>query len=94
MDDVGMRKKLIKMSKECFVAHFWKFNDLSLSTGDIANYLMTLAKYSDDSCRTRASAGRRIVHSGRAKDALINISESSKVENSIREEARKILGQL
>ena len=99
MDDQELKDKLRKMGKGAFVTHFWKFNDLSLSICDIASYLMSLKDssgaqlYTDDSCRTRASAGRSIIIVGRAKDALDNISQS-RVPCPVREEARKIAAQL
>ena len=64
-----------KVDKTCFVTYFRKFDDPSLSTGDVASHLIGLKdrsgsrRCSDSVCRTRASPGRGIIAVGRSKNA-------------------------
>ena len=93
MDDQLMDRYLRSVGKQCFVTYFYQFRNLSQSTTDIAGLIFRENAYTIDSCRTRASKARRIIEAGLAKDALINIANSKKVAQQLRDAASLIAEQ-
>ena len=88
MNDQQLDRNLKSIGKECFVTFFKYFADSSLSNQYIAKRLKTERGYTDHACQSRTGHARSIIKAGRAKDALINISQSKNVPMQIREKAR------
>ncbi len=90
MDDQRLEKTLRSIGKECFVTYYTKFTDPFLSNEYIAAQIKSEKGYSCNTCKSRTSSSRSIIKAGRAKDALINISQSKNVPMQIREKARAL----
>ena len=90
MNDDQLDRTLQSIGMKCFVKYFHEFCNTSLSSGDLIELLMKEEGYTESGCRTRVSCARRIIQAGRAKDALIKISKSDRVEQPFADQARKI----
>lgn len=90
MNDQQLDRNLKSIGKECFVTYFKYFADSSLSNEYVARRLKTERGYTDQSCQSRTGHARSIIKAGRAKDALIIISQSKSVPMQIREKARAL----
>ena len=90
MNDQQLDRNLKSIGKECFVTYFKYFADSSLSNEYVARGLKTERGYTDHACQTRTSHARSIIKAGRAKDALIIISQSKSVPMQIKEKARAL----
>ena len=88
MDDDQLEYALKSMGKTCFVNYFFALSDESLSNDDIAE-LMLRNKEKWSTIFSRISNGRRIVRSGRGREAL-NLIAGSKVDEDVREKARNL----
>ena len=91
MDDEKLRRNLRSIGMECFVRYFDEFSDMSRSNMDVAEVLMRETDYTDKSCLSRTSHARSIIRAGRARDALIVISESDRVSHYAANRAKELL---
>ncbi len=80
--------------KACFVKHFDAFTDLRVSNDDLIDLLMKSEGYMESGSRTRVLQSRRIINSGRGRDALNLIASSERVPEDIRRRARKLSNEL
>ena len=94
MTDVQVYSRLRSMGMTCFVKHFHKFADKSLSHHDIIQLLLKSEPYTPDSCATRTSKARTIIESGGTKTALRFIIQAHKLPHEIRQQAATILNEL
>ena len=56
--------------------------------------LMKKENYMESGAKTRVSQSRRIINSGRAKDALKMVASSNKISNAIANKARQLAGSV
>ena len=93
MNDDQLERSLRSIGKGCFVAYFRQFADQELSNSAVVEILMRQEGYTESGSRTRVSQARRIIRSGRAKDALLNVIQSDRIPNhqQIAAEAREFL---
>ena len=88
MDDQQLEGLLQSIGKRCFVTFFGELCDLELLNETVARYIAEDSGVDYSAALTwRVNPARRIIAAGRAKDALINISESRGVRRHIRDKA-------
>ena len=88
MDDDQLAKDLGSIGMACFVNYFTEFSDESLSDDDVTRILVEQEGWAEISTRNRRVRGaRRIIKAGRAKDALIAVSNSSRVPREVVDKA-------
>ena len=85
MNDQQLERNLHLVGKTCFVNYFDDFTNPLLTTAEIANMLTEQEGYTRNASRTRVSRARRIINAGRAADALLGISKSSRLPSPIAE---------
>ena len=95
MTDGQLERSLRSIGKRCFVEYFCQFADQNLSNSDVIETLMRQEGYTESGSRTRVSQARRIIRSGRAKDALRNVMQSERIPNygRIAARARELLNR-
>lgn len=91
MKDDQLDTALKSMGMGCFVRYYHLFVDLRIDRASIIETLLSENHYTENSCRTRTTHGRRIVASGRGTDALRKVIESTRVSDDIRDQARALL---
>jgi hypothetical protein len=91
MDDGQLERSLQSTGKTTFVKYVDSFSDDSLSNDFLVDILMKNENYTESSSRTKVSEARRIIRSGRKKDALRNISQSTKLDRELRDQALSLL---
>ena len=91
MDDTQLDRTLRSVGKECFVKYFRQFSDRSLSGEAMARLLVEREGYQSVSANGfRVRGARRIMEAGRAKDALLIVSDSPRVPQHIRDKAASL----
>lgn len=83
-------RALQSIGMECFVTFFHEFDNDELSNEEVAEMLTRDRGYTEKSCQNRTRGARRIIRAGRAKDALINVSKSSRVPPEIAAKAKRL----
>ncbi len=91
MTDIQLKNAIKSVGKECFVKYYDKFADFSQSNQDLIEILMMNEKYTKNACATRVSKSRSIINAGRAKDVLIEITQSEKLDDDVKTKARELL---
>ncbi len=91
MDDKQLERSLQSIGKKCFVDYFETFNDQTLSKVEVIEILMKNEGYKESGCRTRETKARKIIKAKMTVKALINISKSSKLEDSTIKKANILL---
>ena len=94
MNDQQLDRALQSIGMECFVTCFREFDNPALSTKAVVEILMRDRGYAEKSCQNRTRGARRIIRAGRAKDALMIISESSRVPSEIAAKAKRLAAGL
>ena len=95
MNDQQLARNLQSVGKKFFVTYFCTLFDLSIDSRDIVKQLgQDRPDYTAKSRRSRVSHARAIVKAGRARDALIDISQSAKLEVQITDKARNMVEKL
>jgi len=94
MNDDQLERSLQSIGKSCFVEYFEMFTNSSISNEDLIDILMKNESYMESGAKTRVSQSRRIIKSGRAKDALKIISSSNKVPDAISNKARELAASM
>lgn len=87
MNDQQLERNLHLVGKTCFVNYFDEFTNPLLTTAEVANLLTEQEGYTRNASRTRVSRARRIINAGRAADALLGISKSSRLPSPIADQA-------
>ena len=90
MDSVQLERKLQSIGKECFVSYFRIFGDETLSNEEVSGILVDERGYRFLASRSRCSAARSIIRTGKAKEAFLMIADSRRVEPEIREIAARM----
>ena len=87
MNDEQLERALQLAGKGCFVKYYEEFSD----SGKTREYLIELLHvnegYTNNSCSARVYHARRIIDSGRSKDALSSIANSQRLSKDIVEKA-------
>lgn len=91
MCEFDVRRTLQTVGMTSFVTHFTDLGNETLSSTDLVAIIAN-ENISENSARTKASAGRRIIRSGYAEAVLRIISESSVVDAEVSKRARQLLG--
>ncbi|MCP5358222.1 MAG: hypothetical protein H7A06_08765 [Pseudomonadales bacterium] len=90
MTDTQLNRTIQSIGKGCFVKNFALFIDAKISNDDAIEQLMLEHGYQESGARTRVLGSRRIIASGRAKDALKIIASSERVPLSTSSAARDL----
>lgn len=90
MNDVQLERSINSIGKGCFVKYFDDFSNRILSREDLIEKLMKAEGYEESGSKTRATQARRIIDAGRARDALLIVSSSSRVPASVSERASEL----
>ncbi len=90
MNDDQLDRSLRSIGKACFVKYYEKFSDPSLTNEDLIDLLMKQENYKETGAKTRVSQSRRIINSGRAKDAFKLIASSNRVSAKISQKANQL----
>lgn len=91
MTDQQLEKRLRKIGKACFALHFELFSDNSIPDAAVARIIVEKERYAVAATRTRrVYEARRIIHEGRACDALRMIASSTRVAADARSRAREL----
>jgi len=83
MDDSQLYRSIQSIGQECFVKYFKDFSNQNLSNEYLIELLMKNEGYKESGCITRITQSRRIINSGRAKDALFKITKSKRLPKSV-----------
>jgi len=90
MHDSQLNRSIQSIGQECFVKYFKDFSNQSLSNEYLIELLMKNEGYKESGCRTRITQSRRIINSGRAKDALLKITKSKRLPKSVVSHAKSL----
>ena len=93
MDDNQLQRAIQSVGKSCFVKYYKQFKDFSRSNEELVELLMKNEKYTETASATRVSKSRSIINAGRAKDVLLEITQSEKLDDDVKTKARKLLGE-
>jgi hypothetical protein len=94
MNDSQLERSIQSIGKECFVKYYNDFANNRLSNEDLIELLARKEGYKESGCKTRISQSRRIIHSGRAKDVLHDITKSSRLSEKVVARAKALLNQI
>ncbi|MCU8462382.1 hypothetical protein ABMX64_04635 [Vibrio vulnificus] len=93
MDDTDLDKKLKSVGKAAFVSHYELFLDFTkgeISRADAIETLVRQKVSNEAGAAIRIGNAKLIFENGRELDALELILQSNRVENKIRDLARKL----
>ena len=90
MNDLQLDRSIRSIGKTCFVKYYGMFSRRNLANEEVVEALMSNEGYMESGARTRVSQSRRIINSGRAKDALDIIALSSRLPEKVVSEARRL----
>lgn len=90
MNDKQLDRSLRSIGKECFIKYFEEFSNPRNKSEDLIDLLMKNEGYEESGCKTRVSQSKRIIESGRGKDALELVCNSERIPLSVRERAREL----
>lgn len=95
MDDHEMERHLQSIGKQCFVEYYPLLCNQNIPSESVAITITEEKNYRtyDTTLGRRVKPARRIIDAGRARDALLNISES-RVPYHIRREAKRLAGEI
>ncbi|MGK9175410.1 hypothetical protein KXR87_19680 [Yokenella regensburgei] len=79
---------------ECFVKYFHHFADPNLSSADIIEQMHSREGYTEKSCLSRLSKARKVIRDGLTIEALTLIAGSGRIQDSVRNDARKLISFL
>lgn len=91
MDDQKLHTYLRAIGMGCFVTYYSKFADEAISRVDLIELLHTQKGYTEKSSGSRTSKARTIISAGASEEALRLIIASNRVNDDLRDEARKLL---
>lgn len=94
MNDQQLERNLRIVGRACFVNYYDAFTNPMLTTAQIADMLTEQEGYTINAGLTRAERARRIINAGRAADALVNISKSTKIAPEISQQAAELATEL
>ena len=83
MNDNDLHQKLWQAGMEWFAEYYRVLADWSLSNNELVEKMIAEKNYTPKSSRTKVSAGRKIIKSGRGKDALSLITGSKSKRGAI-----------
>ena len=87
---VDVQRTLRTIGLTCFVSCFDKLVDKSISVADLVEVIKS-DTVSESSARTKAYAGRKIIKTGNAIEALTFAAESTVIDHSVARVAKQIL---
>ncbi|HHF3141645.1 MULTISPECIES: hypothetical protein [Vibrio] len=93
MDDTDLDKKLKSVGKAAFVSHYELFRDFTngrISRADAIETLVTNKVSNEAGAAIRVGNAKLIFENSREQDALDLILQSNRVDNKIRDLARKL----
>ncbi|HHE5698631.1 TPA: hypothetical protein ACPEY2_002550 [Citrobacter amalonaticus] len=79
---------------ECFVNYYHRFADSNLSSADIIEQMHSREGYTEKSCRTRLSKARKVIRDGLSIEALTLVADSGRIQDSVRNDALKLISVL
>jgi len=79
---------------ECFVNYYHHFANSNLSSADIIEQMHSGEGYTEKSCRTRLSKARKVIRDGLSIEALTLIVDSERIQDSVRNDALKLISFL
>lgn len=79
---------------ECFVNYYHRFADSNLSSADIMEQMHSREGYTEKSCRSRLSKARKVIRDGLSIEALTLIADSGRIQDSVRNDALKLISVL
>ncbi|ROS02157.1 hypothetical protein [Raoultella terrigena] len=91
MDDEKLRAYLKAIGMGCFVTYYDRFASAAVSRADLIELLHTQEGYTEKSGGSRTSKARAIIAAGASEEALRLIIASNRVNDDLRNAARKLL---
>ena len=91
MTDYQLQEALRSIGKENFVRYYEQFADESSARDRIVELITIENGYRMPATIARVSNARRIFKAGRAQDALHIIAESTRLDDHIKNEARRLM---
>lgn len=82
MNDNDLHQELRRAGMEWFAEYYRDLSNWSLSNHELIEKMIAEKGYTTNSSQTKVSSGRRIIKSGRGKDAL-NLITGSKNERAV-----------
>ena len=89
-----MAELLKAIGMECFVNHYHRFADSTLSSAEIIEQMHSREGYTEKSCRVRLSKARKVIGEGLSIEALTLIADSGRIPDSVRNDALKLISVL
>jgi|WetSurMetagenome_2_1015567.scaffolds.fasta_scaffold98149_1 hypothetical protein len=91
MDNQQLERNLQTIGKGCFVKYYESFRDPMLTNKDLVDQFMANEVWNENGSKMRVTSIRRIFAASRELDALSIISNSHRLDESIKIEARLLL---
>ncbi|HBB7343238.1 TPA: hypothetical protein KCG85_004526 [Escherichia coli] len=79
---------------ECFVNYYHHFADSNLPSAYIIEQMHSREGYTEKSCRSRLSKARKVIREGLSIEALALIADSERMQDSVRNDALKLISVL
>jgi hypothetical protein len=79
---------------ECFVNYYHHFADSNLPSAYIIEQMHSREGYTEKSCRSRLSKARKVIRDGLSIEALALIADSERMQDSVRNDALKLISVL
>ncbi len=92
-DDRELNRLVQSIGMACFVKYYKDFADFSRSDSIVVQKIREAEGYTECACATRVLKSRQIIRSGRARDALKRIAQSSRVPAQVANTASQLLSQ-
>ena len=95
MNDLELERRLQSIGKKCFVTFFGELCDFELWDETVARYISEDWGRDQQAALTwRVNPARKIIKSGRARDALTICSKSRRLSPDIRKKAATLADEL
>lgn len=91
MNNSQVIRAIQSIGKGCFVKYFEKFHDDLQKNEDLVELLMRNEKYTETASRTRVTNSRNLIKSGHAREVLSDITQSKRLDSSIKFKAKQLL---
>lgn len=91
MDDRQLERALNSIGKGCFVKYYEDFRDVTKSNEDLIELIKRNEGFTDTACQTRVTNSRRIIRAGLGIYALELISQSTRLDPSITQKAKRLV---
>ncbi len=91
MNSHQIERAIQSIGKGCFVKYFENFRDASQSNTDLVELLMRRENYTEKASMTRVTNSRNLIKSEHAKEVLLDITKSGRLDYATITKAKELL---